>query len=129
MPNHFSSATVLLERAWITTTVPKQDDRMLKQSFTSELLQSVVDELSTLPGVGKKSALRFALHLLKQPKENVEKFGSSVIRMRNEIQYCTNCNMISDSAICPVCSDKKRDTTLVCVVESIRDVLSIENTG
>ena len=102
---------------------------MLKQSFTSELLQNVVEELSALPGVGKKSALRFALHLLRQPRENVEKFGSSVIRMRNEICYCTNCNMISDTQICPVCSDRKRDTALVCVVESIRDVLSIENTG
>ncbi len=102
---------------------------MLKQSYTSELLQNVVEELSALPGVGKKSALRFALHLLKQPRENVEKFGSSVIRMRNEIRYCTNCNMISDTVVCPVCSDKKRESTLICVVESIRDVLSIENTN
>jgi len=102
---------------------------MLKQSYTSELLQNVVEELASLPGVGRKSALRFALHLLKQPVENVEKFGSSVIRMRNEIRYCTNCNMISDTPVCPVCSDKKRESALVCVVESIRDVLSIENTG
>ena len=75
---------------------------MLKQSYTSELLQNVVEELASLPGVGRKSALRFALHLLKQPAENVEKFGSSVIRMRNEIRYCTNCNMISDTPVCTV---------------------------
>lgn len=101
---------------------------MQKPGLTSSLLQSVVDELSSLPGVGRKSALRFALHLLKQPKENVEKFGNSVIKMRNEIKNCSICNMISDSEVCGICSDKGRDHSLICVVESIRDVISIENT-
>jgi len=101
---------------------------MFKQNYHSMLLQNAVDELASLPGVGRKSALRFALHLLKQPKENVERFGQSIIKMRGEILYCTNCNMISDTAICKVCNDTSRDRSLVCVVESIRDVLSIENT-
>ena len=101
---------------------------MFKQNYSSLLLQNAVDELASLPGVGKKSALRFALHLLKQPKENIDRFGQSIIKMRSEILYCQTCNMISDSKICKVCSDNKRERSLVCVVESIRDVLSIENT-
>lgn len=101
---------------------------MFKQNYHSSLLQSAVDELASLPGVGRKSALRFALHLLKQPKENVEKFGRSIINMREAVLYCNKCNMISDTPVCKVCSDLKRDHSLVCVVESIRDVLSIENT-
>jgi recombination protein RecR len=102
---------------------------MLKQNLSSVLLMTAVDELAALPGVGRKSALRFALHLLKQPKENVERFGKSIIKMREDIKYCSVCNMISDVPLCPVCSDKSRDRGLICVVESIRDVLSIENTG
>lgn len=101
---------------------------MFRQNYQSALLQSVVEEFSSLPGVGKKSALRFALHLLKQPKENVERFGNSLIKMRSEIKYCVECNMISDSDKCAVCSDPSRDKTQICVVENIRDVLSIENT-
>lgn len=102
---------------------------MIKQSLTSSLLSNAVDELASLPGIGKKSALRFALHLLKQPTENVKRFGNSIIKMREEIQFCSLCNMISDTPICHICSDKRRDRSLVCVVESIRDVISIENTG
>ena len=102
---------------------------MNREHLSSVLLANVVDELAGLPGVGRKSALRFALHLLRQPKENVKKFGESVIKMRSDIQYCSICNMISDVPICPICSDKGRDNTLICVVESIRDVMSIENTG
>lgn len=101
---------------------------MFKPLFPSNLLQNVVDELSGLPGVGRKSALRFALHLLKLPKENVERFSDSIKKMREEIYYCEKCNMISDTSVCGICNDSKRDHSLVCVVESIRDVLSIENT-
>jgi len=93
------------------------------------LLQDAVDQLALLPGVGKRTALRLALHLLKQPRENVERFGNSIIRMRGEMRYCRECGMISDEELCPVCSDRSRDRSLVCVVESIRDVLSIEGTG
>jgi recombination protein RecR len=92
-------------------------------------LSDAVEELASLPGIGRKSALRFALYLLKLPEENVRKFASSIIRMREDIQHCSVCNMISDTPVCPVCSDKSRDSSLICVVESIRDVLSIENTG
>ena len=101
---------------------------MDKEHLSSLLLANGVDELAGLPGVGRKSALRFALHLLKQPKENIKRFGEAIIKMRNEIRYCSRCNMISDTPICSICSDKGRDSSLICVVESIRDVMSIENT-
>ncbi|PKP06259.1 MAG: recombination protein RecR [Bacteroidetes bacterium HGW-Bacteroidetes-5] len=102
---------------------------MFRNNLSSSLLSNAVEELTALPGIGRKSALRFALHLLNQPKENVERFSKAIIRMREEIKYCSICNMISDTPICSVCSDNRRDSSLVCVVESIRDVLSIENTG
>jgi recombination protein RecR len=95
----------------------------------NKLLQDAVEQLSSLPGIGKKSALRFALYLLKQPLENVERFGNSIISMRREIRYCTECNMISDGERCSVCADQRRDHKTICVVESLRDVLSIEATG
>ena len=94
-----------------------------------KLVQDAVDQLSALPGIGKKSALRFALYLLKQPVENVERFGNSIVSMRREIKYCTECNMISDGPKCSVCADQRRDHRTICVVESLRDVLSIEATG
>lgn len=95
----------------------------------NKLLQDAVEQLSSLPGIGKKSALRFALYLLKQPVENVERFGNSIVSMRREIKYCTECNMISDGPKCSVCADQRRDHRTMCVVESLRDVLSIEATG
>ena len=102
---------------------------MNRDFLSSVLLANAVDELAGLPGVGRKSALRFALHLLRQPKGNVERFGEAIVRMRSNIKYCSNCNMISDTSVCPICSDNRRDRGLICVVESIRDVMSIENTG
>lgn len=95
----------------------------------NKLLQDAVEQLSSLPGIGNKSALRFALYLLKQPVENVERFGNSIVSMRREIKYCTECNMISDGPKCSVCADQRRDHRTICVVESLRDVLSIEATG
>lgn len=100
----------------------------MRQKYSSKLLENAVDELASLPGIGRKSALRLALHLLKQPVENIDRFGNSFIELRRGVKYCKQCNMITDGEICPICSDKKRDTSIVCVVESIRDVLSIENT-
>ncbi len=102
---------------------------MFRQNYSSVLLEKAVDEFSSLPGIGRKSALRLALHLLKQPQENVERFGNSFIALRKGVKYCNVCNMISDENICSVCSDSLRDRSIICVVESIRDVLSIENTG
>ena len=102
---------------------------MFRHGLSSKLLEKVVDEFASLPGVGRKSALRFALYMLNLPPENVERFASSLLSMRREIHYCSICNMISDSSVCSVCSDKNRDHSLICVVESIRDVISIENTA
>jgi len=94
-----------------------------------ELLREAVDQLASLPGVGRRTALRLALHLLRQPQENVARFGNAFIRMRSEVKYCRECGMISDAEICGICSDPKRDRSVICVVESLRDVLSIERTG
>ena len=101
---------------------------MFKQRYSSQLLEKAVDEFASLPGIGRKSALRLALHLLKQPVENIERFGNSFIALRKGVRYCNNCNMITDNELCSVCADTRRDTSTICVVESLRDVVSIENT-
>ncbi len=85
--------------------------------------------IGSLPGVGRRSALRLALHLLRQPSENVRHLADSIVRMRDEAKYCRRCWMISDEDVCPVCADKSRDHKTICVVENVRDVMSIENTG
>ena len=100
-----------------------------KETYPSKLLENAVDAISSLPGVGRRSALRLALHLLKQPQENVHHFASSIVSLRDEVCYCRNCMMISDDEVCSICSDNSRDHNLICVVESVRDVMSIENTG
>ena len=94
----------------------------------SKLLHNAVEEMSKLPGVGRKTALRLVLHLLKQPREDVERYGMSFIALRNDVKYCAVCHTISDTETCTLCSNPRRDHTIVCVVETIRDVLSIENT-
>ena len=100
-----------------------------KESYPSKLLEEAVDAISTLPGIGRRSALRLALHLLKQPQENVAHLTKSLDNLRNNVQYCSTCMMISDGPICSICSDHSRDHKTICVVESVRDVMSIENTG
>ena len=100
-----------------------------KDKYPSVLLDDAVEAISSLPGVGKKGALRLALHLLKQPQENVHHFASAVNRLRDEVKYCRECSMISDGDVCSICSDRSRDHRTICVVESVRDVMSIENTG
>ena len=100
-----------------------------KENYPSKLLEEAVDAISTLPGIGRRSALRMALHLLKQPQENVHHFASAVKNLRDEVKYCRTCRMISDEDICSICSDRSRDHRTICVVESVRDVMSIENTG
>ena len=97
-------------------------------NFSSKLIEEAVNEFSKLPGVGKKTALRFVLHLLKQDTSSVNNFGNAFIRLRNELKYCTSCHNISDKEMCEICSDSRRDTSIVCVVEDIRDVMAIENT-
>lgn len=97
-------------------------------SFNSPLLDSAVAELSKLPGIGRKTALRLALHLLRQEKETAFALGKSIIEMRESIQYCRRCHNISESELCPICSDSHRDPSIVCVVENVKDVLTIEAT-
>ncbi len=98
-------------------------------NYSSKLLEEAVNELSRLPGIGRKSALRLALHLLKQDPQQVDNFGNSIIRMRNEILHCKICHNISDTDICEICANPKRDQSILCVVEDIRDVMAIENTS
>lgn len=98
-------------------------------SLPSRVFESAVNELAKLPGIGRKTALRMALHLLKSKREEAEAFGTSIIRLHNEIRYCSECGNISDEEFCIICSNPKRERSLVCVVEDIRDVIAIENTG
>lgn len=100
----------------------------MDQEFASSLLENAVSEFAKLPGIGRKTALRLALHLLKQDKERAHSLGEAIIKMRDEIQYCRVCHNISESEVCPICSDPTRDTSTVCVVENVKDVMSIENT-
>lgn len=96
--------------------------------FSSSLLENAVNEFSRLPGIGKKTALRLVLHLLKTDPGKVTAFGETVIRMRNEIKFCQRCHNVSDGDICSICSNSMRRKETICVVESIRDVIAIENT-
>ncbi len=98
-------------------------------NFSSKLLEDAVAEFSKLPGVGQKTALRLVLHLLNQDVNDVEKFSSSITKLRNEIMFCNTCLNISDSALCEICSSPKRDHSIICVVEDTRDVMAIENTN
>lgn len=102
---------------------------MFGRNYNSALLEDAVDQFASLPGVGRKTALRLALHMLGQPDENVHRFADAFLKLKSQIHYCPDCNMISDDGICPICSDSRRNRSVVCVVESLRDVFSIENTG
>lgn len=96
--------------------------------FPSRLLENAVNEFAKLPGIGRKSALRLVLHLLKQDILEVEIFGNSIIQLRSEIKHCKICHNISDTEICNICANPSRNPSLICVVENIKDVMSIENT-
>lgn len=98
-------------------------------NFSSRLLQEAVNELSKLPGIGKRTAMRLALHLLKQDENHVKRLGESLIQMRSEIKFCKKCHNISEKDTCNICASPKRNTEQICVVEDIRDVIAIENTG
>lgn len=97
--------------------------------FSSKLLENAVYEIAQLPGIGKRTALRLALHLLKQPKAQTERLTGALEKLRNQIKFCTSCHNISDVALCEICANPKRDDSIICVVEDIRDVMAIENTG
>jgi recombination protein RecR len=98
------------------------------EKYPSKLLETAVNEFSRLPGIGRKSALRMVLHLLRQSEEAVTAFGDSIIRLRSEIKHCTICHNISDSEICNICANPARNSSVICVVENIRDVMLLENT-
>lgn len=100
----------------------------MQQEFESSLLESAVTEISRLPGIGRKTALRLALHLLRQEPSVAVSLGESIINMRRGIRYCTVCHNISETDICPICADGRREADTVCVVESVKDVLVFENT-
>lgn len=101
---------------------------MSQQQYSSILLENAVHEFSKLPGIGRKTALRLVLHLLRQPENEVEMFGNAVVNLRKDIVYCKVCHNISDNEVCQICSNTSRDKQTVCVVENIKDVMSIENT-
>ena len=98
-------------------------------TYSSKLLEDAVNEFAALPGIGRKTALRLVLSLLKRPVNEIEQFGNTIIRLRSNINYCKNCNNISETEICNICSNPKREKSIVCVVEDIRDVLAVENTN
>lgn len=100
----------------------------MEQEFASSLLENAVSEFAKLPGIGRKTALRLVLHLLKRDKADVEQFASAMVKLRSEIRYCRVCHNISESEVCPICSNPSRDSSTVCVVENVKDVMSIENT-
>jgi recombination protein RecR len=99
------------------------------ENYSSKLLQTAVDEFTKLPGIGKKTALRLVLHLLKQREDEVEQFSGAMINLKQNILYCRKCFNISDREICDICASPQRDQSLVCVVEDLRDIIAIENTG
>jgi recombination protein RecR len=101
----------------------------IMEQYPSKLVEEAVNHLSRLPGIGKRTALRLAIHLLKNNKEVTEALGNSLIKMAQEVKRCKNCHNISDNDICDICADPKRNTRIICIVEDIRDVMAIENTG
>ena len=101
---------------------------MIAQQYPSHLLERAVQEFSKLPGIGRKTALRLVLHMLRQPNSDVDQFAEAISKMKHEVKYCRSCHNISDTELCPICSDSRRDATTICVVENIQDVMAIENT-
>lgn len=100
----------------------------MSQEYPSTLLEKAVSEFTKLPGIGRKTATRLVLHLLRKDEEEVEGFSSSIIRLKREAKYCSECHSISDTDICPICANTSRDHSIICVVENIQDVMAVENT-
>lgn len=96
--------------------------------YSSRLLEKAVEEMASLPGIGKKTALRLVLNLLKRNEDQVNQFSQAFIQLKNNVHYCQQCNNLSDDQLCNICTDHKRDNTLLCIVEDVRDVMAIENT-
>ena len=100
----------------------------MEQQYPSALLERAVSEFAKLPGIGRKTALRLSLHLLRRQTADVEAFGEAIVRLKHEVKYCRVCHNISDGEVCPICSDRRRDGSQICVVENIQDVMAVENT-
>ena len=100
----------------------------MSMNFSSKLLEQAVNEFAKLPGIGEKTALRLVLHLLRQDAQDVEHFGNTILKLKKEIKHCNICHNLSDTEVCHICSDPRRDSSTVCIVENVRDVMSIENT-
>ncbi len=100
----------------------------MEQQYPSVLLEKAVSEFSKLPGIGRKTALRLVLHLLRQSDSDVQQFATAIAKVKQEVKYCRVCHNISDEDVCPICSDPRRDASLICVVENIQDVMAVENT-
>ena len=107
--------------------ISKEKERM-SQQYPSQLLEKAVGEFAKLPGIGRKTAMRLVLHLLKQEKSSVEAFGNAITTLKREVKYCKVCHNISDTETCLICANPNRDASTVCVVESIRDVMAVEAT-
>lgn len=101
---------------------------MITQQYPSQLLERAVQEFSKLPGIGRKTALRLVLYQLRQDPQDVQSFVDAIARMKQEVHYCKRCHNISDSDLCPICSNQRRDASTICVVENIQDVMAVENT-
>ncbi len=100
----------------------------MEQQYPSVLLEKAVSEFSKLPGIGRKTALRLVLHLLRQSDSDVQQFATAIAKVKREVKYCRVCHNISDEDVCPICSDPRRDASLICVVENVQDVMAVENT-
>ena len=100
----------------------------MEQQYPSTLLEKAVQELSKLPGIGRKTALRLALHLLRRDVEEVDAFADALVHLKHDVRYCSVCHNISDDDVCPICSDHRRDRSIICVVENIQAVMAVENT-
>ena len=101
----------------------------MEQNFASTLLENAVNEFAKLPGIGRKTALRLVLHLLRQEKSDVDNFSQAITRLRHDIKYCNVCHNISDTDTCALCADTTRDSSTICVVENVREVMAVEATG
>nr|WP_297655205.1 recombination mediator RecR [uncultured Prevotella sp.] len=100
----------------------------MQQQYSSALLEKAVGEFAKLPGIGRKTALRLVLNMLRRSDEEVEQFTTAISKMKHEVKYCKVCHNISDTEVCPICSDPRRDASTICVVENVQDVLAVENT-
>jgi len=113
----------------ISARVPYFYHKIPRMTFSSKLIEKAVEAFATLPGIGRKSALRLVLHLLKQDKNTTEQFTAALMAMREGIRECSVCHNLADEAVCQICADARRDRSLVCVVENIRDLMAIEDTS